>query len=163
MKNLIRKIIREQISKLFELEQFETKSAEQLAQSMALYKFPRKGVDDMINNFNQVEFEREKTEEEKEQKLKDAARTPSINGPMATTLTNLYESEIEESYGIYGSTEAGKLNLDKTPIIQPINKKVSLGKETEEKVSEFNNNIDIEMNQIKYPGNTNGTKPPINI
>jgi len=175
-KEIIRKIVKKEIDGLFEALEFQADSARQLGVSMALNKLPRKGIDDSINNFNQVEFEtsQQDSEEEREEELNNRFKDTSSNAYTAPTLTNLYEevdageeveinedAEINEDIGVNASASLGQDNLDfdrgtRSP-------KASLGAETAETVKYFNDNIDRALNQIKYPGNTNDMFPPANI
>ncbi len=148
MKNQIRKTIREEIQKLFELESFQTDAAEQLAMNISLHKLPRKGMDDSINYFNQVQLqkEKEKSQEEKEKEVEDGFGLPS-SSPNAPVLTNVYG----ESYGMYGSTHAAQQNLDWERPLEP--KKGFFSQEVQDEFDLHNNNIERELKTLP-PGNS---------
>jgi hypothetical protein len=149
MKNKLRKLIREEINNLFESLGFQSSAAEQIATNMALFKIPRKGIDDSINYYNQIQsyLDKNEPEEEKEEEIKNNFEVPDFNNPNAATRTNIYESEgIEESCGIYGSTEAAKKNLDRE--IKPSPKTANFGKESQEEFELRNDNINQELTYI---------------
>ena len=164
MEKAIRMMVRKEVNKLFEIMEFQSSSSEQLASNMALYKLPRKGMDDSINYFNLVQTEKNKNkpQEEKEEDLENSFSEPSQNGPRATTLTNIYEEkEIGESYGAYGSTEAAKQNLDWERLPTP--KKGMFSQDAQDAFDLHNNNIERSLNEVP-PGDarTGDTKYPKN-
>lgn len=158
MKNYIRKIIREEIDKLFEVQDFQMASEEELAKTKALYKIPRKGIDDMINYANIIatELEQDKSEEEKQEDLDKNTEYPAPNAFTAPTSTNVYET-----YTFYGGTQAAQDNLD---FDRGVGVQTGfLDKDAQETVDWFNDNIKRELSGIKYPGDTGGMTPPGNI
>ncbi len=156
MTSKIRKIVRKQLDLFFESQSFQTDAAEQIAINMSLYKLPRKGMDDSINYFNIVQSQENEKEnqEKKEFDIENQFSSPSPNVPMATTLTNVYES-----YGIYGSTQAAEDNLDWERLPDP--KKAFFSKDAQDEFDLHNDNIERSLTEIP-PGDarTGGTKYP---
>jgi len=149
LKFRIKKLIKEELDKLFEVLDFPTTAVEQMAMNMSLFKLPRKGMDDSINNYNLVQacLDKEDSPEEKEEEVIDKFNSPAINSGGATVSTNIYEAkEIEESYGIYGSTQAAQQNLDSDGGVPP--KTASFTKDAQEEFDLHNNNIDRELKEI---------------
>jgi hypothetical protein len=155
VKNKIRNIIREEIKKIFEISNFQTAAAEQLATNMALYKLPRKGIDDSINNFQELQYQIDKIkqpDQEHEEELENNFKSPSANYPSASVRTNIYEKkEVEEGYGMYGSTEAAKKNLDWERLKEPV--KGAFSQEAQDEFDLHNNNIKRSLEEIP-PGNS---------
>ena len=167
MKNYVRKLIREELNKLFEISDFQSDSARQIATNMALFKLPRKGMDDSINYVDQMQFElgKQESEEEKEEDENNNFHVPAP-AQMAPVSTNIYEikskikdivdKKVEESYGIYGSTQAAEDNLDwEQPTTQ------TTGQFSQDAQDEFdlhNGNIKRALKEVP-PGNArvNGT------
>lgn len=159
LKFRIKKLIKETIEKLFEVQGFQSAATEQMATNMSLFKFPRKGIDDSINNYNLVQSYLDKinSEEEREIGLEDEFDVPAQNTPNASVSTNVYESkEIEESYGMYGSTTAAQKNLDCERPTSPTT--ANFNKDAQDEFDLYNDNIDRSLNEIP-PGNSrsNGT------
>ena len=150
MEDLIRKLIREEINRLFEIMDFQSAAAEQIATNMSLFRLPRKGIDDSINIFNQVQFDKdkEKNQEEKEAEPGETMGYPAFNTANATTRTNIYESEkeVKESYGIYGSTDAAQQNLDWERL--PEKKTGEFSKEAEAEFDMHNDNINRSLHEV---------------
>jgi hypothetical protein len=155
LKFRIKKIIKKEIDKLFETLDIQYPATEQMAINSAMFKLPRKGVDDSINNYNQVQsiLDTQRTEEEKEEDFKNKFLEPVLGSSMATVSTNIYESlkDIDESYGIYGSTQAAQQNLDWDRGVSPAT--ANYGKETQDDVDLFNGNIERDLNAIP-PGDS---------
>lgn len=157
LKYRIKKLIREEIKKLFEILDFENSSAQQMSMNMSLFKLPRKGLDDSINNFNQVQIEldKNKSDEEKEEEMSNKFNSPQLNAYGATVSTNIFESEkkeeVDESYGIYGPTAAEQDNLDwdRGTSVNTAN----FSKEAQDEFDLNNGNIERELNEIP-PGNS---------
>lgn len=158
LKFRIKKLIKEEIKKIFEGLEFETAAAEQISTNMALFKLPRKGLDDSINNYNQIQSQKSRyeTPDEKEDSVEDDFKSPELNAPNAATLTNIYESkekdkEIEESYGIYGDTAAQQQNLDfdRGTSVNTAN----FSTDAQDEFDLHNNNISRELNTVP-PGNS---------
>lgn len=153
----IRNFIRKEIKKIFESFEFEVAAAEQLAKTSSIYALPRKGISDTINNFNllSIEQDKKKSEEEKEEEQKQMFKILPANAAIAPTLTNLYEDA-----SVNATSQSQQDNLDFDRIKGPM--KASLGKETEKAVEDFNNNIEMTLKKVKYPGKTDAKYPPIN-
>lgn len=153
----IRNVIRDEIKKMFESFDFEVASAEQLAKTSSIYSLPRKGINDTINNYNLVSIEQDKkkSEQEKEEEQKQMFKILPANAAIAPTLTNLYEDA-----SVNATSQPQQDNLDFDSGNRPI--KASLGKDTEKAVSDFNNNIEMSLKKIKYPGKTDAKYPPVN-
>jgi len=151
---IIRKLIREAVDKLFELQRFQGEEAEQLSMSTAMHTLPRKGLDDSINNWNQVEAQRDgmKTGEELEDEWDSNSNTPSP-AYMAPTSTNLYE-------GLNSDAANASKNLDFDRGTRPPGG--GIGADAQAVVDEFNDNINRELDDVKYPGVTSGMFPPTN-
>jgi hypothetical protein len=137
LKFKIKKLIRQEIDKILEVLDFQTNSVENLATSKAIHQLPRKGIDDMINNYNLVQSELERNQEEENEKLFDVPGRQHS----ATVRTNIYERE-----GMYGSTMAAQDNLDYDNL--PIIKTGALNKNSQENVDLHNDNIKRELNLI---------------
>jgi len=149
LKFRIKKLIKEEINKLFETLGFQGDSAQQIATNMALFKLPRKGMDDSINNFNQIraKLDKEESQEEREEELDVNFKPTAPNIPAATVMTNIFEAkDIEESYGIYGSTEAAKKNLDSEKPAPPISGAFS--QEAQDEFDLHNDNINRSLKEI---------------
>jgi hypothetical protein len=154
MKNYIRKIIKEEIQKLFEIADFENAAAQQIATNMSLFKLPRKGIDDSINYFDQLQFQisNDQIQKGEEQDLNDKFDVPALNTPNAMVATNVYESKkVKESYGIYGSTEAAKKNLDYDRTTDVAT--ASFSQDAQDEFDWHNDNIERSLNEIP-PGNS---------
>lgn len=159
LKFRIKKLIQEELNKLFEVIGFNAASTEQIATNMALFKLPRKGMDDFINNYNQIQcyLDENPDDEDKEKELDDEFEFPSINGPSATVSTNIFEEKKEskkkkiekESYGIYGSTQAAQDNLDRVVTPSPAN----FGDDAQAEFDMHNDNINRSLKE-KPAGNS---------
>ena len=160
MKNQIRKLIREKIQKLFEMQEFQGEEVAQLEKSKAIYTLPRKGIADDINTFNQLQAEKEKDEtaEQREAELDNEFETPASNNGTAPTLTNVYENA-----SVVGGVVAQMQNLDsERGGTRPPKAVYPFGKEQQKAIEDFNDNIDRDLNQIQYPGDTEGMLPANN-
>lgn len=155
MKAIIRKIIKEQISLLFEMQNFEIKSQEQLATTETMNVLPRRGIADSINNENLIFTDNEDKDpiESAEETVTNNFDTAVANAYTAPTLTNMFENA---SVNSTASLEAQ--NLDRV-IVPNTN---SLGNKTKELVDFLNNNIERELNMIKSVGDNENMLPPIN-
>ena len=157
-KQQIRKLIREEINKVFEFFDFQIDSAEQIETSKALHTLPRKGISDEINNINLIDFE----QNQKNKKANgydenfDDVTVPSLNNGIAPTLTNLYEDAT-----VNKDAQAAMFNLDYSN--NPEKNKGEFGEETKKTVKDFNDNINRELNQIAYVANVDNLKPITNI
>lgn len=148
LKIRIKKIIKEEIDKIFEALDFQSDAAEQIAMNMTVFKLPRKGIDDSINNFNIIQAQKEKLEtpEEKEEDLENGFEVPAFNTPNAATKTNIYEAE--GAAGMYGGTTAMQAGLDKVNNPMP----ATFGKEAEDEFALYNDNIERALKE-KPAGN----------
>lgn len=157
LKFRIKKLIKEEIDKLFESLGFESAAAQQIATNMALFKLPRKGMDDSINYFDQVQFQldKEKSEEEKEEDVENQFDLPTPNIPAASTTTNIYEEKkIKENFNdnnIYDGTTAAMKNLDWERPVSP--KTGSFSAEAQEEFDLHNDNINRALKEVP-PGNS---------
>jgi len=157
LKFRIKKLIKEEIDKLFESLGFESAAAQQIATNMALFKLPRKGMDDSINYFDQVQFQldKEKSEEEKEEDVENQFDLPTPNVPAASTTTNIYEEKkIKENFNdnnIYDGTTAAMKNLDWERPVSP--KTGSFSTEAQEEFDLHNDNINRALKEVP-PGNS---------
>jgi hypothetical protein len=145
LKFRIKKLIKEEIDKLFEILGFQSSAAEQMATNMALYKLPRRGMDSSINNYSQVQWllDKEASEEEREEELKDKFKSPSFNTPNATVSTNIFEDVTNPM--------AAQKNLDWERLPEP--KNANFNKDAQEEFDLHNDNINRELNKIP-PGNS---------
>jgi len=148
LKFRIKKLIKEELNKFFEALDFQADAAEQIAMNMSLFKLPRKGMDDSINNFNIIQTQKEKLEtpEEKEEDLDNGFEAPAFNTPNAATKTNIYEAE--GVVGMYGGTTAMQVGLDKINVPMPS----TFGKEAEDEFALHNDNIERTLKE-KPAGN----------
>ncbi len=156
-KHIITKLIQNEINNLFEILDFQMDSEQQIATTSAIHKLPRKGIDDTINNINQIAFDNynKKTEEEKNDEFKNNANIPQSNVTIVLTLTNIYEDTT-----VNLDAQSGQDNLDFDRGTRPA--KASLGKESEKAIEDFNDNIDVTLNKVKRLSNANNLKPPMN-
>jgi len=149
LKFRIKKLIKEELNKIFEALDFQADAAHQIAMNMSLFKIPRKGIDDSINNFNIIQTQKEKLEnsEEKEEDLETNFQVPPSNTQNAVVKTNMYEAE---GIGMYDSTVAMQQNLDVEKTVPP--KTSNFSKETEDEFKLHNDNIERALKEIP-PGN----------
>jgi len=157
-KQQIRRLIREEINKVFEFFDFQIDSAEQIETSNALHALPRKGIADNINNINIIDFEQNKKNKKTNDYEEDFddVTVPSLNNGIAPTLTNLYEDAT-----VNKDAQAGMLNLDYSN--NPEKNKGEFGEETKKAVKDFNDNINRELNQITRITDVDNLKPGTNI
>lgn len=143
LKFRIKKLIKEEIDKLFELLDFQSDASRQLATNSALFKLPRRGMDPFINYSEMSDFEKDKLEsqEEKEQDIEQNFKSPSLNNSSATVRTNIYEE--------INLVDAGQQNLDKD-VSSPLYG--GMGKEAQDEFDLYNDNINIALNEVP-PGN----------
>jgi hypothetical protein len=144
LKFKIKKLIREEIAKIFEVLDFQTNAVENLATSSALHKLPRKGIDDSINNYNIIQTQIDKNQEEENEKLFDVPGKQHS----AVVRTNIYERE-----GFYGATIAAQDNLDYSNNPTSIEKKANFGQNTQDEVDLYNDNIKRTLTEVP-PGNS---------
>jgi len=145
LKFRIKKLIKEEINKIFEVLGFQSAAAQQLATNMALFKLPRKGMDDSINYYDQVMWDLHKkdSEEEKEEDLENNFKYPSANNQDAPVSTNIFEDVTNPI--------AAQKNLDYDRTVSP--KTANFSKEAQEEFDLHNDNINRELNGIP-PGNS---------
>lgn len=143
LKFKIRKLIKEEIDKLFEIQGFQTDSAEQMAQNIARFNLPIVGIHPSINDFNliQTELDKEQSEEEKEEELNNKFKIPSLNTLGATTMTNIFEDVC--------NSMAAQDNLDTEMDPSPS----TFGKEAQEEFDLHNDNIKRDLISVP-PGNS---------
>ena len=155
LKFKIKKLIKEEINKLFEALDFQADAAEQIAMNMTAFKLPRKGIDDSINNFNIIQTQKEKLEtpEEKEEDLENGFEAPAFNTPNAATKTNIYEAEGAD--GMYGGTIAMQVGLDKVNNPMP----ATFGKEAEDEFALYNDNIERALKEKPAGPARSGSSP----
>lgn len=157
LKFRIKKLIKEEIDKLFENLGFQSDSAHQIATNMALFKIPRKGMDDSINNFNIVQFELNKKEsqEDREKEVEDKFEIPTPNTPNATVATNIFESrekkakKVEENFNdnnIYDGTAAAMKNLDWERPVSP--KTAAFSQDAQDEFALHNDNIKRSLEEV---------------
>ena len=153
MKNRLRKIIRKEIDFLFETLAFQNTSAEQIAIDMTHNIFPKKGVDDMINNFNELQWEidQKESQEEREKDNEQNFAFASANSGGAVTRTNIYESDLEEGQSIYGSTNSAQHDLDWSSM--PLKNIGMLDADAQKEVDLQNDNISRSLNEVP-PGDS---------
>ena len=145
-----------EIRKILEATFFQADGAEEMARSQALYKLPRMGIAQNINNFNQIEMDskNKQTEEDKEDVVDQLFDQPTPEHS-ARVATNMYENNY--------------LNPQPNPIQQPLDaqslspfivNKGTHGEAVQSAIDYFNDNIARDLHQVKYPGDTEGMKPP---
>lgn len=156
-KNLIlkklRKIVRSHINEIYE---FQDEMASQISMNKAVYELPRKGMDDSINNFNQVNAQKKEkeTERDREEENDKLFNSPTLNSYTAPTLTNIYEDAT-----VNLDAQVSQDNLDREIQQNPF---PNSDDDKQKVIDFFNSNIDIILNKIKYPGNTDNMTPPNN-
>lgn len=163
LKFKIKKLIKEEIDKLFESLEFQNAAAQQIATNMALFKIPRKGMDDSINYFDQVQFQlnKEKSQEEREKDVEDEFETPSPNTPSAPVTTNVFESDekkkVKENFNdnnIYDGTTAAMKNLDWERPASP--KTAKFSKDAQDEFDLHNDNINRALKEIPAGNSRDG-------
>lgn len=159
LKFRIKKLIKEEIRKLFEILDFQADSAEQIATNSSLFKLPRKGIDDTINNYNQAKYFMSKYEsgdedgEKKEEELNKFS-PPELSPAGAPVSTNIYESDkeikkVQENFNdnnIYDGTAAAMQNLDWERPVSP--RTANFGKDSQDEFDLYNDNIDMALKEI---------------
>jgi hypothetical protein len=157
LKFRIKKLIKEEIDKLFESIGFESDAAQQIATNMALFKLPRKGMDDSINYFDQLQFQLNK-ENPEEEDIDNQFDLPTPNIPAATTTTNIYEEKkIKENFNdnnIYDGTTAAMKNLDWERPVSP--QTGSFSKEAQEEFDLHNDNINRALKEVPVGNSREG-------
>jgi hypothetical protein len=145
IKKEIRNIIREYINEIYDFQS-----------DAAKFELPRKGTDDSINDFNQVNAQKEKgeTQKDREKEIENNFNSPTLNNSTAPTLTNIYEDAT-----VNLDAQVTQDNLDNVNEPNPFPNK---NNSKDNVVKFFNSNIDIALNKVKYPGDTENMLPSIN-
>ena len=144
-----------EIRKILEATFFQADGAEEMARSQAMYKLPRMGIAQNINNFNQIEMDskNKQTEEDKEEIIDQLFDQPTPEHS-AQVATNIYENNfLNPQPTPFQGLDAQSLN----PFIA---NKGTYGAGVQAAVDYFNDNISRDLHQVKYPGDTEGMKPP---
>jgi len=151
----LRQYIREQLSIIFEMQNFEIKSAEQLAVTQTMNTLPRKGIADSINNENQlfIDDENKNAVESAEKTVTNNFDSAMANAYTAPSLTNMFE---DASVNAGAGLEAQSLDR----VIAPNTN--ALGDKTQEIVDLLNNNIERELTMIKSVGGGENMLSPTN-
>ena len=167
----IRKLIRESIDKLFEVESFDYESAENMAVTNSQYQvYPhgRRGIEPWFNYWDELNAQEEDKErqdgETPDQGVEFDSPRPNYGG--ATVRTNIYEEEeVIMHTGNYMSPQPNPIQgpLDAQSVFPP--PFINMGKISDDMRKEidiFNNNIARDLELVPISDDRWQQKPPMN-